>query len=127
MNRKIVATDSAPAAIGPYSQGIMWQNLLFCSGQIPIDPDTGQLVDGDIQSQAARVIKNLEAVLMEGNSSLRNILRLEVYLTDLTKFPEVNEFLGRIFPDAPPARITLGVSELPLGAEIEIAAIAGIK
>ena len=83
MNRKIIHTDRAPAAIGPYSQGVSCGDLLFCAGQIPLDPATGELVKGDIKSQARRVIENLEAVLREGGSGLDRILRLDVYLTDL--------------------------------------------
>lgn len=124
MNRKVISTDHAPAAIGPYSQGISWHDLLFCAGQIPLDPVTGVLVDGGIMDQAERVIENLKAVLIEGGSSLEQVLRLDVYLTDLSLFSDVNQFLAKIFTDSPPARVTIEVSGLPMGAEIEIAAIA---
>jgi len=124
MSRKIVETPKAPAALGPYSQGVSWQNLLFCAGQIPLDPSTGQLVEGDIQVQAARVIQNLQAVLEEGGSTLEKVLRLDVYLTDLNLFSEVNQYLTRVFPEAPPARVTVEVTGLPMGARIEMAAIA---
>lgn len=126
MDRKVVKTDRAPAAIGPYSQGVSWQGLVFCAGQIPLDPSTGKLVEGDIREQVARIIENLKAVLEEGGSDLDRVLRLDVYLTDLSKFPEVNEFLATIFTDAPPARVTVEVSALPMGAQVEIAAIAAI-
>lgn len=124
MDRKVVSTDRAPAAIGPYSQGISWQGLVFCAGQIPLDPATGQLVAGDIREQVTRIIENLKAVLDEAGSGLDRVLRLDVYLTDLAMFPEVNECLAQVFTDAPPARVTVEVSGLPMGARIEMAAIA---
>lgn len=127
MDRKIINTDRAPAAIGPYSQGISWRDILFCAGQIPLDPSTGQLVEGDIREKVTRIIENLKAVLEEGGSGLDRVLRLDVYLTDLSLFPEVNECLGKVFTDAPPARVTVEVSGLPMGAQIEMAAIAGVK
>ncbi len=127
MDRKVVSTDRAPAAIGPYSQGISWGNILFCAGQIPLDPSTGMLVEGDMTAQAARTMENLTAVLEEGGSGPDRILRLDVYLTDLSQFSLVNEFLGTVFPEDPPARVTVEVSALPMGAEIEIAAIAAIE
>jgi len=127
MSRKVVKSESAPAAIGPYSQGISWRDILFCAGQIPLDPSTGQLVDGDIRVQVLRVIANLRAVLEQGGSSLSRVVRLDVYLTDLSVFPDVNECLSQVFPEAPPARVTVQVSALPMGAEIEMAAIAAIE
>jgi 2-iminobutanoate/2-iminopropanoate deaminase len=127
VSRKIIFTEKAPAAIGPYSQGISWQSAVFCAGQIPLDPSTGKLVEGDIKKQVMRIIENLRAVLEEGGSGLDRILRLDVYMTDLTLFPEVNECLARVFTDAPPARVTVEVSGLPMGAQVEIAAIAAIK
>jgi len=126
MDRKVISTDRAPAAIGPYSQGISWRDTLFCAGQIPLDPSTGQLIEGSIGDQVARIIENLKAVLEEGGSYLDRVLRLDVYLTDLSLFPEVNECLAQVFTDAPPARVTVEVSGLPMGAKIEIAAIAAI-
>ena len=127
MSRKVVKSESAPAAIGPYSQGISWRDILFCAGQIPLDPSTGQLVDGDIRVQVLRVIANLKAVLEQGGSSLSRVVRLDVYLTDLSVFPDVNECLSQVFPEAPPARVTVQVTALPMGAEIEMAAIAAIE
>ncbi len=126
MDDKIISTSRAPAAIGPYSQGISWGDILFCAGQIPLDPSTGQLVEGDIREQVARIIENLKAVLDKGGSGLDRVLRLDVFLTDLSRFPEVNECLAQVFTDAPPARVTVEVSGLPMGAQIEIAAIAAI-
>ena len=125
MSREVIFTEKAPAAIGPYSQGISWQGTVYCAGQIPLDPATGQLVDGDIQAQAKRVIKNLKAVLEAAGSDLGKVLRLDVYLTDMNLFPQVNEFLVDVFKEDPPARATVEVSGLPMGAQIEMAAIAG--
>jgi len=127
MDRKVISSDQAPAALGPYSQGVSCGGLLFCAGQIPLDPSTGRLVKGDTRQQAMRVIENLRAILEAGGSRLSQVLRLDVYLTDLSVFPEVNEYLSRVFPEAPPARVTVEVSALPLGAQIEMAAIAAIS
>ncbi len=127
MTRTTVHTSRAPQAIGPYSQGILNGGLLFCAGQIPLDPGTGQMVKGDIGAQTRRVLQNLQAVLEEGGSSLDSILRLDVYLTDLSLFPQVNEVLSGIFTREPPARVTVEVSGLPLGARIEVAAIAAVE
>jgi len=127
MSRKIIFTEKAPAAIGPYSQGISWQNTIFCAGQIPLDPSTGKLVEGGIREQVMRIIENLNAVLEEGGSGLAMVLRLDVYLTDLSTFPEVNDCLAKVFTDSPPARVTVEVSGLPMGAHIEMAAIAAIE
>lgn len=127
MEKTVVHSQNAPAAIGPYSQGISWGDILFCAGQIPLIPAEGRLVEGGIREQVARIMENLKAVLEEGGSSLDRILRLDVYMTDLSLFTEVNEFFEKIFTDAPPARVTIEVSGLPMGANIEIAAIAGKK
>jgi reactive intermediate/imine deaminase len=124
MGREVIFTEKAPAAIGPYSQGISWQGTIYCAGQIPLDPATGKLVSGDIQAQAKRVIKNLKAVLEAAGSDLGKVLRLDVYLTDMNLFPQVNEYLAAIFKEDPPARATVEVSGLPMGAQIEMAAIA---
>ena len=124
MNRTVIFTKQAPAAIGPYSQGISWQGTVYCAGQIPLDPSTGQLVNGDIQVQARQVIANLSAILEAAGSDLGRVLRLDVYLTDMKLFPEVNAFLADVFRKDPPARATVEVSGLPMGAQIEMAAIA---
>ncbi|MDF1536312.1 MAG: Rid family detoxifying hydrolase [bacterium] len=126
MKRHVVSTESAPAAIGPYSQAAVYGNLVFCAGQIPLDPGTDQLVEGDIVTQARRVIDNIEAVLAAAGSSLEKVLKLEVFLIDLADFPEVNSYLAGIFTSDPPARVTIGVSALPMGANIEMAATAAI-
>ena len=127
MHRKIIHTDNAPAAIGPYSQGTAAGGMVFTAGQIPLDPGTGKLVEGGIVDQAGRAVENLRAVLEEAGSCLEKILRLDVYMADLSRFSEVNGYLKTVFPENPPARVTVEVAGLPMGAEIEIAAIAAIN
>jgi len=124
MKREAVRTAGAPAAIGPYSQGVRAGVFLFCSGQIPLDPSTGKLVDGGIEAQTERVLKNLEAVLTAGGATLRSVVKATVYLVDLGDFPEMNVVYGRFFPEDPPARATVQVVRLPAGARIEIDAVA---
>ncbi|UCG38540.1 MAG: hypothetical protein JSV00_10280 [bacterium] len=126
MTRSVIRTDRAPAAIGPYSQGIAYGGLVFCAGQIPLDPATGTLVAGGIREQARRVVENLEAVLREAGAGLGSVLRLDVYMTDLSGFPQVNDLLSDVFRQDPPARVTVQVAALPMGAEIEMAAIAAL-
>ncbi|MGE5189459.1 MAG: RidA family protein [Gemmatimonadota bacterium] len=122
--RKTVGTAGAPAAIGPYSQGIRCGGFLFCSGQIPLDPATGTMVAGGIEAQAERVLRNLEAVLAAGGATLASVVKTTVYLADLADFPAVNAVYGRFFPADPPARATVQVAKLPAGALVEIDAIA---
>lgn len=111
--------------MGPYSQAVVRGEWLFASGQIPIDPSTGKLVEGDVEAQTERVIANLAAILEEGGSSLDHVVRATVYLTDLSLFPRVNAVYAKHFRgDPPPARATVGVAALPLGADVEIDAIA---
>jgi 2-iminobutanoate/2-iminopropanoate deaminase len=124
MNREVVRTGKAPAAIGPYSQGIRCGGLLFCSGQIPLDPATGKLVPGGIGEQTERVLLNLEAVLAAGGAALSSVVKTTVYLVDLGDFPAMNAVYGRFFPGDPPARATVEVSKLPAGARVEIEAVA---
>ena len=124
MGRDVIFTEKTPEAIGPYSQGIAMGNLVFTAGQVPLDPETGWLVEGDIVAQAERALKNIEAVLEAAGSGLDRILRLDVYLTDLGQFQAVNGYMSGVFKDEPPARVTVEVAGLPMGAEIEIAAIA---
>ncbi len=122
---KEVRTDAAPAPVGPYSQAIQANGLIFASGQIPLDPATGKLVEGEIEAQAERVIANLRAVLEAGGSSLEQVVRTTVYLVDLSLFPRVNEIYAKHFTGDPsPARATVEVAGLPLGVGIEIDAIA---
>jgi 2-iminobutanoate/2-iminopropanoate deaminase len=126
MKREAVRTAGAPAAIGPYSQAVKAGGLLFCSGQIPLDPSTGNLVDGGIEAQAERVLKNLEAVLIAGGETLRSVVKTTVYLVDLGDFSAMNAVYGKFFPEDPPARATVQVVKLPAGARVEIDAVATI-
>ena len=119
-----VASKQAPAAIGPYSQGIKAGSLVFCSGQIPLDPSTGQLVTGDITAQTVRVMDNLGAVLAAAGCTFADVVRTTIYLTDLGQFGVVNEAYGRYFAQPFPARATVQVAALPKGAQVEIDAIA---
>jgi 2-iminobutanoate/2-iminopropanoate deaminase len=123
-SRSVIQTDAAPAAIGPYSQAIAAGDLLFCAGQIPLDPASGEIVTGGVRDQAERVISNLTAVLEAGGSSIEQVVKLDVFMADLAQFAVVNEYLAAVFTEAPPARATVEVSALPLGAAIEMAAIA---
>jgi 2-iminobutanoate/2-iminopropanoate deaminase len=121
-----VHSDAAPRAIGPYSQAVQVQGgrLLFLSGQIPLDPATGELVTGDISKQTERVMENLGAVLRAASLSFSDIVRCTIYLVDLAEFSAVNAVYGRYFAAAPPARATVQVAALPRGAGVEIDAIA---
>ena len=122
--KQIVATDAAPKAIGPYSQAIIHNGLIFASGQIPLDPSTGQLIDGDVAAQTARVLENLKAVLGAAGSSLDQVLKTTVYLKDMGEFPRMNEVYARYFPSGAPARATVEVARLPRDVRVEIDAIA---
>ena len=125
MRREAIRTTDAPAPVGPYSQAIRAGQLLFASGQIPLDPATGKIVPGEIEDEARRVLANLEAVLRAGGSGLDRVVKATVYLTDLSLFPRVNAVYAEYFSaDPPPARVTVGVASLPLGARVEIDAIA---
>jgi len=122
--RKTVRTDKAPAAIGPYSQAVRSGGFLFCSGQIPLDPETGKMVEGGIEAQTERVLMNLEAVLAAGGATLAAVVKTTVFLADLADFPAMNAVYGRYFPEDPPARATVQAAGLPAGARVEIEAIA---
>ncbi len=119
-----VQTDSAPKAIGPYSQAIRANGLIFASGQIPLDPATMQIVEGGIREQTERVLNNLGAVLQAAGSSLDRVVKTTVFLADLTDFAEMNETYGRFFGEAPPARSTVEVARLPRDVRVEIDVIA---
>jgi 2-iminobutanoate/2-iminopropanoate deaminase len=121
---KAISTADAPAAIGPYSQAIHAGELLFLSGQIPIDPKTGELVKGDITVETERVLDNLAAVLAAGGASFAGVVKTTIYLVDLGDFQAVNAAYARRFTSAPPARATVQVAALPKGARVEIDAIA---
>lgn len=126
MAREAVATDKAPAAVGPYSQacGSKGGTTLYLSGQIPIDPGNGELVTGPPADQAARCMENLRAVLEAAGLDFDRVVRCTIYLTDMGSFGEVNEVYGRYFSDPPPARACVQVAALPKGADVEIDAIA---
>jgi 2-iminobutanoate/2-iminopropanoate deaminase len=121
---RIVHTDNAPAAIGPYSQAIVAGNVLYTAGQIPLDPNTGQIVPGDVTVQTERVMRNLTAVLEAAGTSWANVVKTTVFLQDMADFPRVNEVYGRMIGDARPARSTVQVSALPRGVLVEIDAVA---
>lgn len=120
MNRTVIATSNAPAAIGPYSQAIATDNLLFISGQLPIDPKSGKMVEGDIAAKTHQILKNAAAVAMEAGTELSRAVKTTIFLTDLADFQEVNRAYGSHFPETPPARSTVQVAALPLGSNIEI-------
>lgn len=123
MTRQAVATSGAPAAIGPYSQGIASGDLLFCSGQLGLDPTTGEMADG-VEAQAERALRNLAAVLDAGGCSFADVVKTTIYLADINDFGAVNAVYARHMPDPPPARSTFAVGDLPKGGRIEIDAIA---
>jgi len=122
--KQTIATKSAPAAIGPYSQGVKANGFLFLSGQVALDPASGQVVPGDIRAQTERVLKNLEAVLAAAGSSMDAAVKTTVYLTDLGDFAAMNKVYARFFPQAPPARATVEVRRLPKDVKVEIDLIA---
>ncbi|MDB5216884.1 MAG: Endoribonuclease [Myxococcaceae bacterium] len=124
---KAISTADAPAAIGPYSQAIHAGDLVFLSGQVPIDPKTGELVTGDIAVQTERVLDNLGAVLAAAGCAFGDVVKTTIYLVDLGDFQAVNQTYAKRFTSAPPARATVQVSALPKGARVEIDAIARVK
>ena len=127
MSREIISTDTAPRAIGPYSQAIRAGGFLFLSGQIALDPHTGQLVGSDIKQQTRQVLANVKAVLQAAGSSLARVVKCTVVLADMNDFGAMNEEYGSFFQEEPPARTTVAVSRLPRGAlvEIDVIALAG--
>lgn len=125
--REVIQTPNAPAAIGPYSQAVKASGaLVFCSGQIPLDPKTGELVSGSIEAETERVLENLGAVLAAAGASFAQVVRSTIFLTEMSDFAAVNAVYARRFEGAPPARVTVAVSALPKGARVEIDAIAVI-
>jgi 2-iminobutanoate/2-iminopropanoate deaminase len=124
--RKTVQTEKAPAAIGPYSQAVLTGGFLFCSGQIPLDPATGKMVEGGIEIQTERVLRNLAAVLESGGASLQSVVKTTVYLADLSDFTAMNGVYGTFFTENPPARATIEAAKLPAGALVEIDAVASV-
>jgi 2-iminobutanoate/2-iminopropanoate deaminase len=123
--RRIISTERAPAAIGPYSQAVVAAGLVHCSGQIALDPATGELIAGDVVAQAEQVFKNLGAVLEAAGTSFARVVKCNVYLSDMASFVAVNEVYARHFPgDEPPARATVAVAGLPKGVDVEIDCVA---
>ncbi len=120
MKRQTIFSDSAPKAIGPYSQAVRAGDTVYLSGQIPLDPATGELVGGDFRAAAHRVFQNLRAVAVAAGGSLDDAVRVTIYLTDFGKFPQVNEVMAEYFTQPYPARVTIGVASLPKGAEVEV-------
>ena len=125
-DREIVTAPDAPAAIGPYSHAVRAAGLLVCSGQIPLDPVSGELVGATAAEQARRCLQNLQAVCTAGGATLDRAVRMTIYMTDLGDFAEVNEVYGSFFGDQPPARVTVGVAALPKGAYVEIDALVAL-
>ena len=124
MGKIDISTRSAPAAVGPYSQAIKVGDFLFCSGQIPLDPQSGKIVGEDIKTQTEQVLKNLDAILKAERLGFSNVVKTTVFLTDISEFAEMNEVYGKYFMSPYPARSTVQVSALPRGAKIEIELIA---
>ena len=122
--KEIIQTEQAPKAIGPYSQAVRSNGLVFASGQIPIDPETGQFVSGGIAEQTEQVIKNLSRVLEAAGSGLNRVVKTTVFLADMEEFTAMNEVYGRFFSEEPPARATVEAARLPRDARVEIEAIA---
>ena len=126
MNREVIRTDKAPKAIGPYSQGIKANGFVFCSGQIPANPETGELVSGSITEQTRQVLGNLKAVIEQAGSGMEKVVKVTVFLRDMNDFSEMNEEYAKWFSNDPPARAAVQVARLPKDVGIEIQAIAVI-
>jgi len=124
MPRSPIHTDSAPAAIGPYSQAVRAGNTVYLSGQIPLDPATGEVVGGDFEARVRRILANLEAVCRAAGGDLGSLVKLNVYLTDLGRFAEVNEIMADVLDEPFPARAAVQVSALPKGVDVEMEAVA---
>ncbi len=122
--KQIISTKAAPAAIGPYSQAVAAQGFLFVSGQIPIDPATGNLVEGDIEAQTERVLQNLSAIVEAAGSGMDRVVKTTVYLKDMGEFARMNAVYGRFFPSQPPARATVEAARLPRDVRVEVDLIA---
>ena len=126
MSHKIVSTDKAPAAIGPYSQATIYKNMVYCSGQIALDPGTNEIIEGGVKDQARQVMENLGKVLEEAGSGFDKVLRCTIFLDNMDDFPAVNEVYGSFFPGKPPARETVAVETLPKNVLVEVSCIAYI-
>jgi 2-iminobutanoate/2-iminopropanoate deaminase len=127
VDREVVTAPNAPAAIGPYVHAVRAAGLLFCSGQIPLDPRTGNLVGSTAADQAGRCLENLAAVCQAAGASLGDAVKVTIYMTDLNAFSSVNEVYGSFFESSPPARVAIGVSALPRGAQVEMDAVVALS
>ena len=125
--KKLISTDKAPAAIGPYSQAIQFSGLLFVSGQIAIDPKTGEFVEGGIEAQTEQVLENLKAIIEEAGMTLKNVLKCSCFLKNMEDFVTFNSVYDRYFGETPPARETIEVARLPKDAMVEVSAICGVE
>jgi 2-iminobutanoate/2-iminopropanoate deaminase len=125
-HRKTINATGAPDAVGPYEHAVVSNGLVFCSGQVPLDPDSGQLVEGSIGDQTRRCLENLSIVAAAAGAQLSDAVRMGIYVTDMSTFKDVNEAYGAYFETDPPARSTIAVSALPLGADVEIDAIIAL-
>lgn len=126
-DRRVVSADGAPAAVGPYSHAVAHGGLLFCSGQVPLDPASATLVEGSLGVQTARCLENLSIVCAAAGAKLTDAVRCGIYVTDIATFQEVNAAYAEWFPEAPPARTLIGVASLPLGAQVEIDAMVALR
>ena len=126
MSKKVISTPEAPAAVGAYSQAIVSGGVVYCSGQVPLDPETGELVGGSIADQTRRCLENLSAVLRAAGASLDDVVKVTAFLLDMDDFPEFNEAYGEFFGDEPPARATVAVAGLPKGAQVEVECVAQV-
>jgi 2-iminobutanoate/2-iminopropanoate deaminase len=124
MNKQIIRTDRAPQPIGPYSQAVLINETLYVSGQIPLDPDSNEMVQTDIRAEATRVMKNIEAILEHAGFDFRHVVKSTIFLLDMNNFKDVNDVYGNYFQSEPPARETVQVSRLPKDANVEISVIA---
>lgn len=127
MEKKIIQTEQAPAAIGPYSQGIQAGNFVFTSGQLPVNPTTGEMITTDIKAETRQCLENVAAILKAAGTSLANTIKLTVFIKDMNQFSQINEVYGEYFPDNKPARSCVEVARLPKDANIEIEAVAMIE
>lgn len=125
-DRRTIDAEGAPAAIGPYSHAVVAQGLLFCSGQVPLDPESGDLVGASAAEQATQCLRNLEAVCSAAGTGLDRAVRVTIYTTELDRFAEINEAYGEFFPSDPPARAAIGVAALPKGATVEMDAVVAL-
>jgi reactive intermediate/imine deaminase len=126
MPRETVHSDQAPKAIGPYSQAVRFGDTVYVSGQIPLDPSSGELVRDDIEAEVRRVFENLKAIAAAAGGSLDHVVKLTIFLTDMTQFAKVNEIMQQYFREPYPARVTVGVAALPRGARVEMECVLGL-